>query len=77
MSAIQLSSNERGGYTLLVDGVDISDAVLASSVSLRFEVEKVGPTRAVLSVDLAAHVLDVDLPEVVVEAARVAEEDFA
>lgn len=81
MAHIQIHPRKGGGYELLVDGVDIGPAVIADSVHVSFGFDDVrrvcdGP-RPVVTLSLAAHTLDADLPESIVEAMRVTEDSDA
>ena len=68
MTHVQISSNERGSYTLLVDGHDLSMAALADSLSVTFPRDDPG-LRARVTFTVAADTLDLDLPESVVTVA--------
>ena len=57
-----------GGHSLTVDGVEMSDKVLADGFTVQFGDFPDEPDRVTMTV--AADVLDIDLPAAVVEAMR-------
>lgn len=69
MAHVQIRPNGRGAYKLMVDGVDISEAVLAESVRIEFD----AAARPTLRMSLAADTLDADLVDSVIESMRVTE----
>lgn len=65
---VEIGRNERGGHTLIVDGVDLSRKVLTEGFTVRFGGSPADPDLVTLTV--AADTLDIDLPAAAVEAFR-------
>ena len=63
------------GHQILVDGHDLSTAVLADSLRVTAVGSPTGPDEIRVSITIAADTLDVDLPEAVIQAMREAEDE--
>ncbi len=69
MAHVQIAPTDDGAYRLLVDGVDISKAVLADSVRIGFETGTIGGRRIpTVQIELAVDRIGLDLPDAVLEA---------
>ena len=65
---VQISRHESGGHSLIVDGLDLSTIALADGLTVQFSADPAYPDLVTFTV--AADVLDIDLPDVAIQALR-------
>lgn len=66
MAHVQISVTDKGRYGVLIDGREMAPHIMAEGFSI--DLPDLGP--ALVSMVIAADVLDIDLPEAAIKALR-------